>query len=186
MKTLDTDRLRLRAWNTDDAQDLFAYASSPLVGPNAGWEPHASIDVTKEYLEQTIKDGDTWAIVLKETGHAIGSVGLHATRVDSVREIGYVMHPDFWGHGYMTEAVKAVLRFAFEELGLSGVRVKHYPFNTRSKNVILRCGFQFDGTLRMETQRYDGVVLDACVYSMTREEWERDASSHPARGTEQP
>lgn len=186
MKMLETDRLRLRAWNTDDAPDLFAYASSPLVGPNAGWKPHASIDITKEYLEQTINDDDTWAIVLKETGHVIGSVGLHATRVETVREIGYVMHPDRWGHGYMTEAVKAVLRFAFEELGLSGVRVKHYPFNTRSKNVILRCGFRYDGTLRMETQRYDGVVLDACVYSMTRAEWESGAPDQTVGETERP
>lgn len=186
MKTLETERLRLRAWNTDDAEDMFAYASSPIVGPNAGWEPHASIDITKEYLEQTIKDDDTWAIVLKETSHVIGSVGMHVTRVGSVREIGYVMHPDHWGNGYMTEAVQAVLRYAFEELGLSGVRVRYYPFNTRSKSVILRCGFRYDGTLRMETQRYDGVVLDACVYSMTREEWACGASKHPVKETEQP
>lgn len=180
MKTIETERLILRAWKTDDAPDMFAYAQSPIVGPAAGWAPHSSIDVTQDYLAQTIKDDDTWAIVLKDQNRVIGSVGLHTTGVDSVREVGYVMHPDFWGNGYMTEAVKAVLRFAFEELRLSSVRVKHYPDNVRSRNVIQNCGFRYDGTLRQASQRFDGAILDSCVYSMTREEWEKGAAEKPA------
>lgn len=180
MNTIETKRLILRAWTMDDAPALFEYAKSPLVGPAAGWQPHESVEVTKEYLTQAIKEDETWAIVVKDGDRVIGSLGLHATRVDSVRELGYVMHPDFWGNGYMTEAVKAALRFAFSELRLTSVRVKHYPENFRSRNVIQRCGFRYDGTLREESKRFDGVILDSCVYSMTRAEWESGAAQQPA------
>lgn len=180
MKTLETQRLILRAWTTDDAEGLFDYAKSPLVGPPAGWKPHETIVETREYLAQTISDDDTWALVLKAENRVIGSVGLHATKVDTVRELGYVMHPDCWGFGYMTEAVKAVLAFAFGELNLSAVRVFHNPDNTRSRGVIQRAGFQYEGMLRRSHQVYDGSVRDSCCYSMTREEWENGASEKPA------
>ena len=180
MKTIETDRLILRAWTPEDAEAMYDYARSPLVGPPAGWKPHESIDETKQYLAQTMQDDDTWALVLKAQNRVIGSVGLHRTRVDSVREIGYVMHPDFWGNGYMQEAVKAVLRFAFRELNLCAVRVRHNPDNSRSRSVIQRCGFQYEGTIRRESTNYDGTVRDTCSYSMTREEWEKGASEKPA------
>lgn len=180
MKTVETERLLLRAWTMDDAEELYDYAKSPLVGPSAGWAPHASIDVTREYLKQTIEDDDTWVLVLKAENRVIGSVGLHATRVETVRELGYVMHPDYWGNGYMHEAVQGALRFAFEDLNLIAVRVRHNPFNVRSRNVIQKSGFQYDGTIRRAVTHIDGSVRDTCCYSMTREEWEAGASEKPA------
>lgn len=180
MKTLEAERILLRAWTPEDAEQLYDYAKSPLVGPNAGWKPHESIEETREYLKGAIEEDDCWALVLKEENRVIGSVGLHKTRVDTVREIGYVMHPDFWGNGYMSEAVQAVLRFAFEELNLIAVRVRHNPDNVRSRNVIQRSGFLYEGTVRRESKDYDGTVRDCCSYSMTREEWEAGASERPA------
>ena len=180
MKTIETERLLLRAWTPDDAEDMFEYARSPLVGPNAGWKPHESIEETKEYLAFAIEKDDTWALVLKAENRVIGSVGLHATEVDSVRELGYVMHPDYWGNGYMSEAVKGVVRFAFEEMQLIAVRVQHNPTNARSRNVIQRSGFRYDGNIRRSHQIFDGTVRDACSYSMTREEWESGITEKPS------
>ena len=180
MKTIETERLILRPWTTDDAEQMYEYAKSPLVGPAAGWKPHETIDETREYLAQTIKDGDTWALVLKNGNRVIGSLGLHQREVKTVRELGYVMHPDFWGNGYMTEAVRAALRFAFEDLNLTCVRVRHNPNNARSRNVIQRSGFQYEGTIRQDMQRFDGAVRDSCSYSMTRAEWEEGAAEKPA------
>ena len=180
METIKTERLMLRAWTVDDAEAMFDYAKSPLVGPAAGWKPHESIEETTAYLKQTIEDNDTWALVLQAENRVIGSVGLHQSNIRSVREIGYVMHPAYWGNGYMIEAVKAVLAFAFEDLRLDAVRVRHYPNNVRSRNVIQRCGFQYEGTIRKSTQIYDGSVMDSCCYSMTRQEWESGAAEKPA------
>ena len=180
MKTIETERLILRAWTMEDAPEMFEYAKSPLVGPPAGWEPHESIEESKSYLKGAIEQDETWALVLKSENRVIGSVGLHATAVESVKELGYVMHPAYWGNGYMTETVKAVLRFAFTERNLIAVRVRHDVRNARSRNVIQRCGFQYEGTIRRERQNYDGVIRDTCSYSMTREEWENGASEKPA------
>ena len=180
MKTIETERLILRAWTIDDAPELFAYAKNPLVGPAAGWKPHSSIDETREYLSHTIEKDETWALVLKSEHRVIGSVGLHHRDVETVREIGYVMHPDYWGNGYMTEAVKAVIRFAFEDLRLDIVQIGHFPENARSKSVIRKCGFQYEGTLRRSYKIFDGTVKDDCRYSMTREEYESGAVEKPA------
>ncbi len=180
MTMIETERLILRAWTTDDAEALFDYAKSPLVGPAAGWKPHETIDETRAYLAHTIEKNETRAIVLKTEQRVIGSIGLHKSDNESLREIGYVMHPDYWGHGYMTEAVKATLKFAFETLHLNLVQIGHFPENIRSRNVIQRCGFQYEGTLRKSYQIYDGTMKDECRYSMTREEWEAGATEKPA------
>jgi putative acetyltransferase len=180
MKTIETERLLLREWRTDDDEALYEYAKSPLVGPAAGWKPHESIEETREYLQHTTEKGDTWALVLKSENRVIGSIGLHRKDVETVREIGYVMHPDYWGNGYMTEAVREVIRFAFENFGIDLIQIGHFPENTRSKSVIRKCGFQYEGTLRRSYQIFDGSVKDECRYSMTREEFEAGAAEKPA------
>ena len=172
MKTIETERLILRAWTMEDAPEMFEYAKSPLVGPSAGWEPHQTIDDTKQYLAVAIKENETWAITRKLEGCVIGSIGLHLTRVDTVRELGYVLHPDFWEQGIMTEAAKAVIDFGFSELHLDAVRVFHKVNNARSRRVIQKCGFRYDGTIRCSSKSADGTLIDRCTYSITRKEWE--------------
>lgn len=175
MKTIETDRLILRAWTPEDAPAMFEYAKSPLVGPAAGWAPHKNIDETREYLQYAIEQDETWAVTLKSEGRPIGAVGLHATGVDTVRELGYVLHPDCWDKGIMTEAARAVIDFGFRELGLDAIRVTNNVANSRSGRVIQKCGFRYDGTLRFDAKSINGERIDCCVYSMMREEWERGA-----------
>lgn len=175
METLETERLILRAWEPDDAEDLYEYASDPRVGPNAGWKPHESLEESTQIVRSFIEGGEVWALVLKQTGKVIGSVGLHhdvkRDRPD-IRMVGYVLSPEWWGKGLMTEAVRRVIRFAFEEWKLSLVTCYHYTFNLRSKRVIEKCGFAYEGTLRRASRIYDGSVYDDCCYSITRAEFE--------------
>ncbi len=77
MKTLETERLILREWKLEDAADLYEYAKTELVGPNAGWKPHQTIDESRGIIKKFIENQDTYAIVLKESGKVIGSIGLH-------------------------------------------------------------------------------------------------------------
>ena len=172
MKTIETERLILRAWTPEDAPGMFEYAKSPLVGPAAGWEPHQSIEDTKQYLASAIKEDETWAVTLKPEGRVIGSAGLHLTHVDTVRELGYVLHPDFWEKGIMTEAAKAVIDFGFSELQLDAIRVFHKVNNARSRRVVQKCGFRYDGTIRCSSKGPDGTLIDRCTYTITRKEWE--------------
>lgn len=176
MKTLETERLVLRDWSGDDAEGLYFYGKSSKVGPMAGWKPHESKEESEQILQMFIKEGDCWAICLKDSGKIIGSAGLHrdAKRdVKNVRMLGYVLAEEYWGQGLMPEACIEILRFAFEELKLDLVSVYHYSFNAQSRRVIEKLGFRHEGVLRHATKRFDGAVLDEVCYSMTRDEFQQ-------------
>ena len=175
MKTLETERLILRAWTLEDLDDFYEYAKHPNVGPMAGWQPHSSKEISLNILKGFIEEGEVWAITLKENGKAIGSLGIHSDKkrrdIDNVKSMGYVLSTDYWGKGYMTEAVKCVIKYVFEEMNLDLLSIYHYPFNIRSKRVIEKCGFEYEGTQRQSSKIYDGQVLDDVCYSILKSEY---------------
>jgi RimJ/RimL family protein N-acetyltransferase len=155
-----------------------AYAKHPEVGPNAGWKPHASIDESREILKTFLENEEVNAIVLKETGRVVGSIGLHSDRLSHegmgpCREVGYVLAQDCWGRGLMTEAVRRIEQYAFEEIGLACLSVAHFPFNMRSKRVIEKCGFRYEKTLTGSYIDYRGIPLDEVCYIITRKDYTR-------------
>lgn len=174
---LETKRLILRPWRLEDADALFAYSRDPSVGPNAGWKPHESVEESRALLEAWVREENDllWAITEKGNDFPIGSVGLHVDqrrpRVQNYRELGYVLSRESWGKGIMTEAARAVLAWGFEELGLALISCGHFTFNDRSRRVIEKCGFTYEGTLRMGYAIYDGTVVDEAVYSITAGEY---------------
>jgi len=174
MKTLQTARLTLRSWSESDLDDFYAYAKNPNIGPNAGWPPHPDKTHSLAILRSFMERDEVWAIVDNASRAVIGSLGLHEDdkrRNAKAKSIGYVLAEEYWGRGLMVEAVKRVLQHAFEELGVDIVSVYHYPFNVRSRRVIEKCGFRYEGTLRRAFAIYDGSVYDDVCYSITREEY---------------
>lgn len=174
MKPLFTDRLILRPWSVDDLDDFYEYAKNPNIGPNAGWLPHKSKEKSLEILESFIKNDEVRAIVFKENNKVIGSIGVHTDKKrlnPNSKMIGYVLSEDYWGMGLMTEAVKEVLRYLFEEENVDIVSCYHSPFNNKSKNVIERSGFSYEGTLRKATKHYNGQVYDDVCYSLIKEDY---------------
>ncbi len=174
MKTLETERLILRAYTEEDAQGLYEYAKDPDVGPRAGWKPHESAEESREIIRTMFMPVEAWAIFLKEDGRLIGTIGLENDRHrdENSREIGYSLAKDMWGRGLMTEACREVVRFAFEELGLALVGICTAPDNERSQGVIRKCGFVYEGTIRHSYETWTGVCRDSRCYSMLREEAE--------------
>lgn len=176
MKEIETERLILRDWSIQDVDDLYDYAKNPNVGPHGGWKPHESKSESLEIMQNLFIDKyDSWAIVYKENGRVIGSIGyeLDVRRPDiNCRELGYAMGEDYWGKGIMTEAAKAALQYGFEELGLDMVSIYRNPQNHRSGRVIDKCGFAYEGTLRKAYKIYDGTIRDVACYSMTRKEYD--------------
>ncbi len=174
MQRIETARLVLRGWTTDDARDVYEYAKSANVGPNAGCKPHDDITESGKIVRMFIDDNDVWAIELKGIGKVIGSVGLHRDPyrpgVNSKMH-GYVLSEKYWGHGLGTEAAARAVRFGFEQMTLSMISVYHYRHNARSRRVIEKCGFTYEGTLRSAFVIYDGSIEDAVCYSMTNEEF---------------
>ena len=177
MKRIETERLILDKWTTseEDIKGLYEYAKNPDVGPNAGWKPHDSEAESREIIEELFIPHDVWAIREKASGKVIGSIGLEPDKrrenVNS-REMGYSLAKESWGKGYMTEAARAVIDYAFEEFDLVVLAICTGPENKRSQRVIEKCGFKFEGIQRKGYHIYDGTDRDNLVYSMLREEWE--------------
>lgn len=174
MDTLETERLVLRKFYLCDVDDVYKYASNPKVGPNAGWEPHRNKEETLAIILEFIRSKEVWAIVHKESNKVIGSIGLHRDgkrALKNAKMIGYVLAEEYWGYGYATEAARRVIKYGFEELGLDLITVYHYPHNVRSKRVIEKCGFKYEGILRNATVLYNGKVYDELCYSLTKEEY---------------
>lgn len=74
--TLETERLLLRPWREEDAEELYKYARDPEVGPAAGWPVHTSVDDSRGIIRNVLSAEGTFAVVLKETGLPVGSIGI--------------------------------------------------------------------------------------------------------------
>ena len=159
---IETQRLILRPWQEADLEDLYEYASVPGVGEMAGWRHHENREESARILDMFIRQRKTFALVLKENGKVIGSLGLEEMDTDPEgvdkqgREIGYVLSKEYWGSGLMPEAVRAVIGYCFRHLGFDYLTCAHFLRNDRSRRVVEKCGFQYFGYSRFET-RYDTV-----------------------------
>lgn len=174
--TLKTDRLTLRPWHQEDLDDFFEYARVDGVGQMAGWLPHESKETTQMILDSFITHKKTFA--LEYNGKVIGSLGLENYKEDEFpeldtlrgRSIGYVLSKEHWGQGLMPEAVNAVQKYLFADVGLDFLVVSHYVWNGQSRRVIQKCGFRYLKTIALQT-RY-GTTEDTLVYLLTKEDWE--------------
>ena len=177
MKTSETDRLILRAWQETDVNDMFEYAVDERVGPSAGWPVHESIETSKGIIDNFIKNNDVYAIVLKSENKVIGSLGLHDRAPDESlkhlkqREIGYVLNPKYWGRGIMPEAVKCVIKHGFEELNLDLIWCGYYSFNENSKRVVEKCGFNYKFTMTKTLPLLGDKEVENLLYNITKEEY---------------
>jgi RimJ/RimL family protein N-acetyltransferase len=151
---LQTKRLILRNWQENDAESLYRYAQNPNIGPIAGWQPHTSIENSREIIKNVLSTDETYAVVLKQTGEAVGSIGLMLSKseinsvemVEGEGEIGFWIGEPFWGQGLIPEAVCELLRHAFEDLQLTAVWCAYYDGNEKSKRAQAKCGFIYHHT----------------------------------------
>ncbi len=175
---LETPRLLLRPFAESDAADLYEYAQDPRVGPDAGWPVHKSVDESREIIRTVFSAPNTFAVADRPSGKVIGSAGF----VDRHREelpgpddeIGYALSPAYWGRGLIPEAVRELLRYGFEELGLRTIWCGHYDFNAKSRRVVEKCGFKYRFTGRAWVELI-GEARTELHYALTKEEWERRA-----------
>ena len=87
-----------------------------------------------------------WPIFLLETGDHVGCGGLQPYRPEEqIYELGFHLHRAYWGRGMAEEAARAVIRFAFDSLGLKTLFAGHHPENAASRRVLEKLGFQYAG-----------------------------------------
>ena len=172
---LETKRLLLRPWAESDAEECFRYAKDPRVGPAAGWKPHANIEETLFVIRKILMVPETYAIVLKETGLPIGSIGLHHNDLaseDDEAELGYWLGVPYWGRGIVPEAAKELLRHAFEDLNLARVWCAYYEGNFKSKRVQEKLGFRYQKTTKDLPVPQLNETRTGISNLLTKEDWQ--------------
>lgn len=181
LPVVETERLTLRKMRMSDGPDVYRYARDPEVARHVLWEAHKSLWETRSYIRYLLyqyRNGEpgSWAIVLKETGKVVGTVGYMSYSPDnSTVEIGYSLAREQWGKGLMTEALTAVIAETFRTLKLHRIEAMHFTDNPASGRVMAKCGMQHEGHMR---QRIccKGVFRDVEMWAILRRDW-KDAQN---------
>lgn len=172
---LESERIILRPTSVTDAEQMYHnWASDREVTKYLFWQPHADIEVTKEILvnwDQENKKPDYyhWGIVLKETGQIIGAGGaLGVSEKHHSTELGYCLGHAYWGKGYMSEAVAAMIAHLFNTVGLNRIAASHDTNNVGSGRVMQKCGMTFEGIQRQAYYCSSRGFYDSARYAILR------------------
>lgn len=170
--TLKTERLILRAHTLDDANALFALRNNEDVMRYIDRENPKDIQETEAKIK-LVHDGFNnrtsiaWVIALKENpSEMIGEIGYYRTDLANHRaEIGYMLRPDLWRKGIISEALNEVISFGFTEMKLHSISANINPGNSASRQILLKHGFEKEAYFK-EDYYFQGKFLDSEIYSL--------------------
>lgn len=173
---LETERLVLRKFTVADADDMFQnWANDAEVTKYMRWTPYTSVDDVRGYLTEVEKQYDNnkyyWGIQIKNGG-CIGAISASVFDNDCRAEIAYCIGRAFWGNGYTAEAVKEVIRFLFEEVGINRVEAYHSVNNPASGAVMRKAGMKLEGHVKQKYYCRMG-FQDCDIYGLTKEDYEK-------------
>jgi RimJ/RimL family protein N-acetyltransferase len=150
--------------------------------------PLCSREESEQFLQDALLESPTepWrsivrAIVDCAGGAVVGLCGVVILRGSEEGEIWYLVHPEFWGKGFATEAAKELLALGFEEVGLHRIWASCLPENPASERVLQKLGMRKEGFL-IQNLKIHGVWKSSFLYAMLADEWARAASKLPAGG----
>lgn len=174
---LYTERLTLRRLERGDYNDMFEYARDGDVTRYLTWEPHPDRMYTMRYLsfvQSKYKAGEffDWAVICGKK--MIGTCGFTTLcEQNNFGEIGYVISPLYQNYGIATEAVKRVIRFGFEVLGLNRIEARYMIGNDASRRVMEKAGMSFEGVLR-DAMYIKNRYVSVGICSILRSEYDND------------
>lgn len=175
--TLQTERLILREHAIYDAEALFALRTNETVmkyiyreRPKGLFEVKALINTLHKGLENG--DNLVWVIALKENPQQmIGSIGYYRTDFANHRaEIGYMLHPDYWRMGIISETLVKTIAFGFYNIKLHSICADVSPENNASTQILLKHGFKKEAYLK-ERYYFQGRFLDSEIYGLLNKNW---------------
>lgn len=173
---IETQRLILRRFKIEDAEDMYNnWASDPEVTRYLTWPVHSSVDVTRSLLTDWVThytDGGyfNWIIEYKETGKAIGNISVVKLNENTeAADMGYCMSRACWGQGLMPEALKAVMTYLFDVVGLNRIAACHDVNNPKSGRVMDKAGMKQEGVLRAAGKNNLG-ICDEVWHAAIRED----------------
>ena len=168
---LITERLTLRMLRDEDAARLQVIAGDRAVAEMYSEIPHPfTIETAGGMIEASnaaIQEGTRLVLGmrLRETDELIGVIGLETNLLHRRAELGYFIDVAHWGRGYATEAARAMVRHAFDVLGLHRVEARHMVDNPASARVLEKIGMRQEGVLRESIERF-GRFHDAVVWGL--------------------
>jgi RimJ/RimL family protein N-acetyltransferase len=175
--TLDTERLRLRWMSEDDIEGHYAVFSDPVVARYWSSEPWTDIEQSRQAIASTMAAyadgrGLRLGIVLRDSFELIGNVSLHHFFEQNRRcEIGYALASKYWGQGYATEALRAIIQYGFDTLDLNRIEADIDPRNVGSGRVLEKVGFRKEGFMP-ERWFVFGEFADTVNYGLLKRYWE--------------
>jgi ribosomal-protein-alanine N-acetyltransferase len=176
-QTIETPRLILRRFEMADTESVFqTWLSDPVVQNNYGEKACNTTAEAQQIIDKWISQYNNnefyrWAIILKGINKSIGQIAFYL--VDSKNQkvnVEYCIGQSYWGIGYATEALNAVIEYAFRYIRLNRVQAFHRSKNTASGKVLAKAGMKYEGTLKQYLIHND--EFDDCMmYASTRHEW---------------
>jgi [ribosomal protein S5]-alanine N-acetyltransferase len=174
---LHTDRLLLREFVSVDWPEVLAYERDPRYLQYSDWTDRTPDDAQRfvqMFLNQQAEQPRRkfqLAVTLKTSGRLIGNCGIRRTAAGAHEaDIGYELSPDHWGHGYATEAARAIVQFGFAELKVHRIWAWCIADNAASARLLERLGLKLEGRLR-EKEYFKGRWWDTLVYGILENEW---------------
>jgi len=184
---IETERLILRDFVKNDWQRVLEYQSDPLYLRYNPWvkrTPDAVQDFVGWFLDQQVQKPRLkyqLAVVLKSNHQLIGNCGVRMDKVGEIEaNIGYEFDPNYWNHGYATEAAHAIVDFGFKHFGVHRIWADCVAENTGSAHVLEKLGMKLEGRLR-EKEYFKGKYWDALLYAILEQEWEIHVQIHPVQ-----
>ena len=171
---IETERLVLRKPCPEDANVIFdGWAQDPEVTRYLTWRPHERIDQTQEFVQACLRlwEGETrfpYMMAVKENGQVIGMID---PRIEGSRlGIGYVAARAHWGKGYVPEATRAVIDWAFRQASIYRVYATTDVENSASRRVLEKVGMQCEGILRKYIlhPNLSDIPRDSFMYAITK------------------
>jgi RimJ/RimL family protein N-acetyltransferase len=187
---METERLILRPLIPEDSEGLFRIFSDPEVTRYLEITPLKFASEGKTMLEYfngqfERKSGVRWGIERKQDGVLLGTCGFHSVELWIFKaELSYDVGRPYWGQGIVPEAAKALLRHAFEDLGMNRIQASVIPEAAASAKVLEKLGFYREGVLR-ETGYWKGRFWDKVTYSLLKREWEEREGATSGSGAVQ-
>lgn len=170
---IETHRLKIRLVERSDLPSLLEVNSNGEVTrylPYESWKGIADGDAWYSRTADRFAAGEAGQFVIeqRETRRVIGTCLVFRFEKLSARaEVGYVLAREFWGAGYMFEAMSAFVTFGFEQIGLRRIEAEIDPRNGASARLLERLGFVREGLLRQRWER-KGEVIDSSLYGLLR------------------
>jgi RimJ/RimL family protein N-acetyltransferase len=164
-------RCTVRDWRRSDAASLARHADNPKIWRNVRDHfPHPyRLDHAERFIARALAQRPRMQFAIVVDGRAVGGIGL-IPGTDIYRhtaEIGFWLGEELWGRGIMTEAARALTRFAFRARGLRRIQANVFEWNRRSMRVLRKAGYAREARLRQAVTK-EGRTVDDIIYAVVR------------------